>query len=126
MFDRHEAIQLLHAVVRLARNENHEKAEEYAASADEIRTRALDLENDRLQRLFLGLLGDPVRAKIAKEAGTILKSAGKASEKRTVERARNTPYNLANVQCYRCLRWGHFQRTCRNPRGRARGRGGRY
>ena len=73
MFDRYEAIELLQSLVRLSRNENHAKANEYTAAADEIRSRADGLNDSSLQRLYLGLLGDPVRAKVAREAGTILK-----------------------------------------------------
>ena len=43
-----------------------------------IRARADALDHLQLQRLFLGLLGDPVRAKVAREATTILKGVGKA------------------------------------------------
>ena len=46
---------------------------------DEVRSRWDSLNSSDLQRLMLGLLGDPVRAKIAKEATSILKSATKAS-----------------------------------------------
>ena len=50
-------------MVRLARNEAHEKADLYAAALDEVRVRADLLDNESLQRLLVGLLGDPVRAK---------------------------------------------------------------
>ena len=53
MFDKYEALDLLQSLVRLARNESHKKADEYAAA----------LNHFQLQRLFRGLLGDPVRAK---------------------------------------------------------------
>lgn len=77
MFDKYEALELLQSLVRLARNENHRKGDDYAAALDEIRARTDSLENPQIQRLFLGLLGDPVRANIAKEASTILKGVGK-------------------------------------------------
>ena len=73
MFDKYEALDLVQSLVRLARNESHKKADEYAAALDEIRART-----DALDHLFLGLLGDPVRAKIAREATTILKGVDKA------------------------------------------------
>ena len=53
-------------------------SDEYVAALDEIRSRSDVLEHSQLQRLYLGLIGDPVRAKIAKEANTILKGVGKA------------------------------------------------
>ena len=77
MFDKYESLDLLQSLVRLARNESHKKADEYAAALDEIRARTDALDHLQLQRLFLGLLGDPVHAKVAKEATTILKGVGK-------------------------------------------------
>ena len=62
-------------MVRLARNEAHEKADTYAATLDEVKARADLLDKESLQRLLVGLLGDPVRAKVAKEAISILKSS---------------------------------------------------
>lgn len=128
MFDRFEALDLLQSLVRLARYESHQKADEYAAALDEIRSRSDVLEHSQLQRLYLGLIGDPVRAKIAKEANTILKGVGKAPPPspgyRSVVR-RPSPYPpQQSVQCFRCLRWGHYARTCRNiPPRRQNGRG---
>ena len=79
MFDRYEAVELLQSLVRLARNEAHEKADTYAATLDEVKARADLLDKESLQRLLVGLLGDPVRAKVAKEATSILKSSSGAS-----------------------------------------------
>ena len=62
MFDKYESLDLLQSLVRLARNESHKKADEYAAALDEIRARTDALDHLQLQRLFLGLLGDPVHA----------------------------------------------------------------
>ena len=78
-FDRFEELDILQALVRLARTQAHQKAEEYAAALDEVRARWDSLSSPELQRLLLGLLGDPVRAKVAKEAASILKSASKTS-----------------------------------------------
>ena len=36
MFDRYEAVELLQSLVRLARNEGHEKTDMYAATLDEV------------------------------------------------------------------------------------------
>ncbi|KAJ7376277.1 hypothetical protein OS493_035638 [Desmophyllum pertusum] len=78
MFDRFETVELLQSLVRLARNEAHEKADMYAAALDEVRARTDQLDKGSLQRLLIGLLGDPVHAKIAKEAASILKSSSRA------------------------------------------------
>lgn len=75
LFDRHKAINLLHSLIRLARSEGDEKAEKYSAALDEV-SAALSLNDLPLQCLFLGLLGDPVRAKVAKDASAILKDMG--------------------------------------------------
>ena len=45
MFDKYEAVELLQSLLRLARNENHQKADEYAAALDEIKTRGPFLES---------------------------------------------------------------------------------
>ena len=66
MFDKYEAVELLQSLLRLVRNENHQKADEYAAALDEIKTRSDFVDDQELQRLFLGLLGDPLRAKVAR------------------------------------------------------------
>ena len=78
MFEEYEALDLLQSLVRLARNESHKKADDYAAALDEIRARTNALNHLQLQHLFLGLLGDPVHAKVAREATTTLKSMDKA------------------------------------------------
>ena len=51
----------------------------YAATLDEVKARADLLDKEALQRLLVGLLGDPVQAKVAKEAISILKSSSGAS-----------------------------------------------
>lgn len=125
LFDRYEAIELLQSLLRLARNEGLEKANEYAAALDEIRARFDQLENVQLQRLFLGLLGDPVRAKVAKDANTILKNAGAGKSFYSPDRgaARPDPYQRNRIRCFRCLRWGHYARSCRSRRQPFYGRG---
>ena len=57
MFDKYESLDLLQSLVRLARNESHKKADEYAAALDEIRARTDSLDHLQLQRLFLGYWG---------------------------------------------------------------------
>ena len=63
--------------MRLARNENHKKAHEYAAALDEVKTRSDFVDDQQLQRLFLRLLADSVQARVAKDANAILKRVGK-------------------------------------------------
>ena len=77
LFDRHEAIELLESLVRLARTQAHDKAEEYSAALDEVKARQASLESGHLQRLMLGLVGDLLRAKMAKEATSILKGVSR-------------------------------------------------
>ena len=74
-FDRFEALDLTQALVRLART----KVDQYAATLDGIRPRwdVLNSKETEMLNLMLGLLGDPIRAKIAKEATSILNSSSK-------------------------------------------------
>ena len=129
MFNKFEAIDLLNSLVRLARSKGHQKAEEYAAAQDEIRARMDSLDAPQLQRLYLGLLGDPVRTMIAKEATTILKGVTKDSSPppdygRVARRQALYPSRPRGPQCFRCFEWGHVARTCRRPSvGRQFGRG---
>ena len=93
----------------------------------EVRARWDSLSPTDLQRLMLGLLGDPVRAKVAKEVASILKTMSKVARQAQLGSSRPrpaTPY--ARGPCYNCGRWGHLARTCRAPRtpftfGRGRG-----
>lgn len=126
-FDHFEALDLLQALVRLARTQAHQKAEVYAAVLDEVRARWDSLSPTDLQRLMLGLLGDPVVAKIAKEVASILKTASKVARQTHAGLSRPRPVTpYARGPCYSCGRPGHLARTCRAPRapfpfGRGRG-----
>ena len=132
MFDRYEAVELLQSLVRLARNEAHEKADTCAATLDEVKARANLLDKESLQRLLVGLLGDPVRAKVAKEATSILKSSSGASAAPLRGFRYTQPKPYGNTRCFNCNRFGHMARECffnqrpsqftyRAPRGGFRG-----
>lgn len=112
MFDRYEAVELLQSLVRLARNEAHKKADTYAATLDEVKARADLLDKESLQRLLVGLLGDPVRAKVAKEATSILKSFYGASVAPSRGFRYSRPKPRGNTRCFNCNRFGHMAREC--------------
>ena len=118
MFDKYKALDLLQSLVHLARNESHKKVDEYADSLDEIRARTGALDHLQLQLLFLGLFWDPVRAKVAREATTILKGVDKAPPPPSgygSTALRPSPYPpQQNTQCFRYFKWGHVARSCRN------------
>ena len=118
LFDRFKAIELLEA-----RTQAHEKADEYAAALEEVKARQPSLGADHLQRLMLGLVGDPLRAKTAKEAASILKGMSKAPSPSFQARRplrQSAPYS---VQCHACAGWGHIARNCKSRRGGGPGRG---
>lgn len=113
--------------MRLARTQAHQKAEDYATALSEVRARLDTLSSSELQRLMLRLLGDSVRAKIAKEATSMLRSATRVSVQTQAGPIRSRPMAAqGRGSCYRCDRWGHYARTCRFsqapfPYGRGRG-----
>ena len=76
------------------------------------------LDAPQLHRL--GFLGDPVRAKIAKEATTILKGVKIDSSPPpgygcVARRQAPYPSRPRGPQCFRCFERGHVARTCRRP-----------
>ena len=75
VYDPREASAHVEALVRAARSVAHEKADYYAAILDELKGRSSSLSSSAHQRLFLGLLGDPSRAKVAKESSALLNLA---------------------------------------------------
>ena len=122
LFDRFEGVEFLETFVRLARTQAHQKAKEYAATLDEVKLRPPSLDPATLQRLMLGLVGDPLRAKMAKEATSMLKWVNEVPSSFQARRPlrQSAPYS---VQCYACAGWGHFARNCKSGRGNGRGRG---
>lgn len=60
--------------MQVARSVAHEKADYYATILDELKGRSSSLPSSAHQKLLLGLLGDPPRAKVAKESSTLLKA----------------------------------------------------
>ena len=111
LFDRHEALELLESLVRLARTQALDKAEEYAAALDEVKASQASLESGHLQRLMLGLVGDPLRAKMAKEATSILKGFSRSQPSGSHDNRTRRCLSPYPVQCYSCHGWGHIARN---------------
>ena len=111
LFDPFEAIELLETLVRLARTQVNEKADEYAAALEEVKIRQPTVDSTHLQRLMLGLVGDPLRAKMAKEATSILKGVSKTSPSGSQARRPLRLSTLNSVQSYACVGWGHIARN---------------
>ena len=83
------------------------------------------MDDQQLQRLFLGLLGDLVRATVTKDAEAILKGVGKVLPPAmpvrpgsTVRRPVPNP-GRAQVQCFRCLRTYRLGVPCLLPTSQA-------
>ena len=123
LFDRHEAIELLESLIRLATTQAHDKAEEYSAALDEVKARQASLETGHLQRLMLGLVGDPLRAKMAKEATSILKGVTGSKPSRSHDNRTHRRLSPYPVQCYSCYGWGRIARNCKTGHAGGRGRG---
>ena len=123
LFDRHEALELVESLVRLARTQAHDKAEEYWRALDEVKARQASLESGHLQCLMLGLVGYPLRAKMAKKRIIFLK--GVSRSKPSVSHDNRTRRRLSPfpVQYYSCYGWGHIARNCKTGRAGGRGRG---
>ena len=74
VYDPWEASAHVEALVRAARSSTHEKADYYAVILDELKGRSNVLSPSAHKRLLMGLLGDPVRAKVAEESSALLKT----------------------------------------------------
>ena len=73
VYDPSEASAHVEALVRAARSVAHEKVDYYAAILDELKGSSSSLSSSAHQRLLLRLLGEPTRAKVAKESSALLK-----------------------------------------------------
>ena len=100
--------------MRLARTQAHKH--EYAATL-EVKIRQPALDPTHLQRLMLGLVGDPLRSKRAKEAASILRGMFKASSSSSQTRRLLRQSALYSVQCYICAGWGHIACNCKPRHG---------
>ena len=99
--------------MRAARSVAHEKADNYAAILDELKGRS----NSRC------LLGDPTKAKVAKESSALLKAIHREepslfSRPSSRQLRRQRPYPPSQPICYRCGLPGHFATACNRGRGR--------
>ena len=109
--------------MRAARSIAHEKADYYAAILDELKGLSSSLSSSAHQRLLLGLLGDPTRAKVAKESSVLLKAIQREepsqfSRSSSRQLRRQHPYAPSQPLCYRCGLPGHFARACNRRCGR--------
>ena len=128
VYDPWEASAHVEALVRAARSSAQEKADYYVAILDELKGRSYALSpSPTHKRLLMGLLGDPVRAKVAKESSARLKTIqgeepGFQGRNSTRQFRRQRPYVYSPVNCYRCGLPGHFARGCGSGRGRGNSR----
>lgn len=83
-----------------------------AAVLDEVRARADQLDREALQGLLTGLLGDLVRAGIAKEATFILKSSSIVLVTPSCGAQHSRPRPYGSVRCFACKRFDHMTRDC--------------
>ena len=93
---------VMKSLVRLARTQTHDKAEEYSAVLDELKARQASLEAGHLQCLMLAVVGDPLRAKMAKEATSILKGVSRSQPSGSPDNHTHRRLLPYLVQCYSC------------------------
>ena len=117
MFDPSEAVEQLEALTKVARTTLHKKSDEYGAILDEVRDRQFALPPPALRRLLSALLGDPIRARIAKESSSILKDLNKELPDRQASSGVGWNQNQHGrhpyqPRCYTCGVLGHLARNC--------------
>jgi len=122
VYDPWKASAQVEALVRAARSSAHDKADYYAAILDELKGRSNALSPSADKRLFMGLLGDPVRAKVAKESLALLKAIQREDpfflSRSTIRQTRRQrPFVYSPLNCLRCGLPGHFARNCGRERG---------
>lgn len=100
-----------------------DKAEEYSAMLDKVKARQAYLESGHLQHLILGLVGDPLRAKMGKEATSILKGVSRLQPSGSHNNHTRHCLSPYPVQCYSCHGWGHIAHNCKTGRAGGRDRG---
>jgi len=127
VYDPWEASAQVEALVRAARSSAHEKADYYTAILDEFKRRSNVLSPSAHKRLLMGLLGDLVRVKVAKESSVLLKAIQREEPRfqgrnSTRQFRRRRPHVYSPDNCYRCGLPGHFARDCGHGRGRRNSR----
>jgi len=107
VYDPWEPSAHVEALVRAARSSAHEKADYYTAILDELKGRSNVLSPSAHKKLLMGLLRDPIRAKVAKEFSALLKiiqreEPGFQGRNSTRQFMCRCPYVYSPDDCYRC------------------------
>lgn len=83
LFDPADALVQISHLCIIARNAAHEKTSEFQAILRELEQRKDSLTAEAFHNISVALLGDPVRAKIAKQITGILKSQARTTDPST-------------------------------------------
>ena len=97
LFDRHEAIELLESLVRLARTQAHDKAEEYSAALDEVNLHFQNSVNALLpvRRMSLSPISASKRRRSMDQC--ILKTTSESEEDQTVDTKVSVPLDPSTL-----------------------------